>query len=281
MITRLRSYLTLCCCLATAILFLNLISCKDSTGPQTTTDEIQPLPALTIPWTPDSSVVCFGTSLTYGYHGFILNPIRHPSIAGSIGEKHLPAYIEEYQEKLSLLSTDVDSSYPKFLANRLKIKVYNEGYVGAKISRALELVDDSVLSKKPALVLLEFGANDFIQGISVDSAETQLNRLAGKLRSHGCTVVLVSFFNPDMINRVAPDYPLLSQKDLALAYYAMFQRVAQKVSLEMIDYPLKGIFGNTGLMSDSFHPNGQGYKKMEDNISRALMNTLSRNGMLR
>lgn len=198
---------------------------------------------------------------------------------GSPGEAN--DYIKDYRARLSSLAFDVDSSYPGFLQNRLKIRVFNQGYVGATIARGLQLVHDSVLGKRPVLVLLEFGANDFLQDVSVDTAEARLDRLVGQILSSRCVVVLVSFFNPDMLNRVSPNYPLLAKKDLALAYFAMLQRVAQTHSIEMVDYPLKDIFGDSRYMSDLIHPNAIGYLKMEQNISQALMLTWKRNGMLR
>lgn len=255
-------------------------SCDHSTAPGSAVDSVQPLPALHISWNQDNSVVCFGTSLTYGFRFYGIIPIGYsPRAASSNGVSD--EILRQYASTLSSLSFDVDSSYPSYLGKRLKIRVYNEGYVGASIGRALELVDDSVLSKKPALVLLEFGANDFLQGTGVDTAEARMNRLVEKIVESGSTVVLISFINPDMIHGVPPDYPLLQDTVRARDYFAMLNRVAQKNSIEIVTYPLKGIFGDARYMSDLIHPNGLGYMKMEENISAALMNTYVSNGMLR
>lgn len=262
-----------------------LSSCDHSTGPTFITNDIQPLPALNIPWNKDNSVVCFGTSLTYGFR-FYLNWVRLPLTLPSPSKESNPGdtlneYVKKYIDILSTISFDVDSSYPAYMGMRLRIAVYNEGYVGATITRALSLVQDSVLNKKPALVLLEFGANDFLRGVSADTAEVQMRQLVETILHYGAKVVLISFFNPDMINRVPPDYPLLAKADLARAYFEMLKGVSKRYSIEIVDYPLKGIFGDKRYMSDLIHPNGLGYKKMEENISQALLYTFYQNGMLR
>jgi lysophospholipase L1-like esterase len=258
-----------------AAVFFNSCS-NSSTGP---VDANQPLPALSITWTASNSIVCFGTSLTYGYRYYNSLVIRPPAKSPAGNNDTPPPYLKNYLDRLSSLSFTVDSSYPSYLAEQLKIRVENQGYVGAKTDRAIQLVNDSVLSKNPAVVLLEFGANDFIQGIVADSAEAHLNQLVTIIQNHGSKVILISFMHPDMVNHITDTSVLAPHKDLALAYYAMLKRVAQRFSIEIVEYPLQGIFGYPAYMSDFIHPNGLGYKKMEENISQALSLTFRANGM--
>jgi hypothetical protein len=68
---------------------------------------------------------------------------------------------------------------------------------------------------------------------------------------------------------------------LALDYSAMLISVAHRYSLPHITYPLKGVFGYPTMMSDQFHPNGVGYKRMEENIFKALSLTFEQNDMLK
>jgi lysophospholipase L1-like esterase len=61
----------------------------------------------------------------------------------------------------------------------------------------------------------------------------------------------------------------------------MFYNLSIRYSLPFIDDPLRGVFGYPQLMSDNLHPNGAGYKIMEENIYQALSATFQKNGMLK
>jgi lysophospholipase L1-like esterase len=43
---------------------------------------------------------------------------------------------------------------------------------------------------------------------------------------------------------------------------------------------MRGIYWNASMMSDLLHPNRDGYRKMQENISNALVLTFRKNGML-
>lgn len=250
------------CCLC-------FLSCeKDSpTGPNAG------LPALTIPWADQNSVVCFGTSLTYGYGaaGRVFHfapPSVGPVGGGGSGGDAPPVVVG-------------DSSYPRFLQEQLRITVYNQGYVGARASYGLQVLSDSVLSKSPVLVLLEFGANEFLQGVDAHQTDSVLSILAQDILQTGCRVALVSFINPDMARFMSSGNWTSQDSIRALQYYSMLSDLAGRYSIPFVDYPLRGVFGYRQFMSDNVHPNGIGYKKMEENIFSALYNTFETNGMLK
>ncbi|MDP1676400.1 MAG: GDSL-type esterase/lipase family protein [Bacteroidota bacterium] len=242
----------------------NLNDSPSSDGPY------PPLPAFDVQWNEQNTLVCFGTSLTYGY-GAGEKKFGGPGPIGGIGGigGNTPS-----------VSNTGDSSYPRFLQEQLKITVLNKGYVARTISYALSVVTDSVISKKPALVLVEFGANDFLQNISAHTADSLLSLLVTRIQNSGTKVVLLSFINTDMLQYSNGSW---SSEDslLALEYNSMIKSVASRFAVPLIDYPLKGIFGHPNLMSDGFHPNGAGYKKMEGNIYQALIKTFEKNGMVK
>jgi acyl-CoA thioesterase I len=268
-------------------------SCKESNPVEV---PYPPLPAMTLPWTTENSIVCFGTSLTYGYGAGAKNPFckqsgptfgRTSYIHFTTGEiLRLTALHEQhvaalYKRAGGCFSCTGDSSYPRFLQEALKIRVYNQGYTAARINTALDVLQDSVLSKKPVLVLLEFGANEFLQNVDPHVADSLLGIVIQELLAGGTKVVLLSFINPDMGKYMATGTWNAQDSVDALAYYTMLKNVAAKYSLPFIDYPLLGIFGHPELMSDQLHPNGEGYRRMAENVFFALIDTFSRNGMLR
>jgi lysophospholipase L1-like esterase len=250
-----------------------IISCHEPTSPPEEISDV--LPAIDVPWTAQQSVVCFGTSLTYGF--IWEEPIVVP------GEKKL------HQHPITPLldnSSQSNSSYPTYaypalLGASLKIKVYNQGNVGATTQRALDIVRDSIFNKNPALVLLEFGANDLLRGIKDSLVEIRLGNLIDTLYSFGSKVVLISFLNQGIIESIPTDHFLASKKSDGTKFLSMLQRVATNHSLLLVENAMSGIYWNDTMMSDEFHPNENGYKKMQENISRTLLKTFQKNGMLK
>lgn len=240
-------------------------SCDFLNDADSSTQSLAQLPAFDVQWNNQSTLVCFGTSLTYGYGA---GEKKFLGPGGPVG----PGWN----------SNNIgDSSYPRFLQEKLKITVLNKGYVGARISYALTVLSDSVLSKKPALILLEYGANDFLWDIPSHTSDSLLSLLIVRIQQNGTKVVLLSFIHPDMLQYTRSGGWSAQDSLLALDYNSMINTVAQRFGIPLIDYPLRGVFGHPELMSDGLHPNGEGYKIMEQNIYYALINTFTKNGMLK
>src|SRR5262249_54757570 len=74
---------------------------------------------------------------------------------------------------------DGGQSYPDFLqkdldARRLRYRVVNAGISGETSSDGLDRIDQ-VIALKPAIVIVEFGANDGLRGKPVDGARANLD----------------------------------------------------------------------------------------------------------
>jgi len=184
------------------------------------------------------------------------------------------------EQSISNQQVGTDSiSYPALLGQVLRIRVYNEGIVGANCLKALTIVGDSVFKKNPALVLLEFGANDLLQEIDAQLTEQRLNTLIDTLHSVGSKVVLVSFLYPEMIDSIPASNFLYSRKDDARAYLDMLIHVGSNRADYFVEMAMKDIYWHPELMSDALHPNRAGYRLMEQNIEAALSATFKRNKM--
>lgn len=234
---------------------------------------VKKLPSIEIPWDSTNSVVCFGTSLTYGFilNGDIIGPRKNQRIS-----------FDYLQNKMSdlLFYHQADSAYPHCLDNKLRLKVYNQGYVGATVENALEVVQDSVFNLNPALILLEFAANDFLMDKDVNETEERLCRLIDKILTFGSKVVLISFVDEYTTNHPPESHFLYDKKDFVREYYEMLKQTSEKYKILFIDDCFFEIFYIEEYMSDSIHPNEMGYKKMADNITISLMNTFLKNKML-
>ena len=261
--------------LLVVVFFFSFPSCDILTAPEET-NPVEPLPALSISWTPKTPIVCFGTSLTYG---FIWNRYFGPVTSRDIVSK---PEIPPFSVSSTIKTLDNNTwSYPYQLGLTLRIPVVNEGFVGARTDQALAVMRDSVISKNPCLVLLEYPANDMLQSVPVTLAGERLGMIVDSLQQAGATVVLISYIYPEMIKSIPANHYLSGQEALGFAYLEMMKNVAREHGIQFVEYAMFGIYWNEDLMSDALHPNEKGYKIMETNISRALLNTFDQNSMLK
>jgi lysophospholipase L1-like esterase len=94
-------------------------------------------------------------------------------------------------------------------------------------------------------------------------------------------VVLIGFLYPEMITSVPSNSYLVNRKEDAEAYLKMLRGLAENHAILFVENAMKGIYWNSDMMSDPIHPNKNGYRKMQENISRALVKTFEKNKMLK
>ncbi|MCH8328253.1 MAG: hypothetical protein IID15_07005 [Candidatus Marinimicrobia bacterium] len=206
-----------------------------------------------IAWTAKNSIVAYGTSLTAG----IIEP---------------------------------DSSYPAFLGEKLLIAVVNRGRVGATSAWGVANID-TIYAAKPVLVLLEFGANDFLQQVNIDTAAQNIAWMIEQIQANGAEVALLNFAHPDMYERINDNkgfIALLSAQALqafialGLAYDAMIDSLAVAYDLEIEDYLYEGIAWNEAyLTADWIHPNAAGNSLMAGNVFDAFKEIFEQSDMVK
>ncbi len=167
-----------------------------------------------------SSIVCFADSLTRGY--------------GATENK----------------------TYPYYLQQLTNIDVINKGVNGNTSKDGLDRVDD-ILKIQNALIIVEFGANDFFQQIPISETKENMEQIVDKLQKSGNMVVLVS----------TEDKQLNS-------YYNMLKNIAKKKKILFIDGILNEIWNDRNLFSDDIHPNSSGYKLVAEKIYKNIKNLI-------
>jgi lysophospholipase L1-like esterase len=258
----------------TILVSLLIFACDNISDPHEILS-VERLPVIDISWDSTNSIVCFGTSLTYG---FVWENIFYvPTYSEISSPNHTDDPILIGSE--ALFYSQADSAYPHCLDRRLKLKVHNQGYVGATVDRALALVQDSVLSYNPALVLLEFSANDFLRDNDVVDVKNKMTTLIDTIQEYGSEVVLISFVDEYTLNNPPKNHVLYEKLNLAHDYYTMLHDLSTQYDILFINDCFNEIFGNTEYMCDDIHPNDLGYAKMANNISEALYNTFIHNKM--
>lgn len=195
---------------------------------------------LRIEWEEGDVIVAMGTSLTFGYgSGCRVLPPRSPCSG--------------------------DSSYPTLLSNELRLPVINLAQPRSTTMDGLGQMGEA-LQLNPVLVMLEYGANDLIQGVSLEDSRVNLRRMIEGFHEAGSAVVLLSALHPDMIDKTPEGHRLQGLSEGTLAYHAMVVELADLYGLPVVEYLFEGIWWKRELMFDSLHPNGMGYLVMKENI---------------
>jgi len=155
-------------------------------------------------------------------------------------------------------------SYPDWLQRELDRRGYGYRVVNAGISgdtttaglvRVTEVVD-----LRPAIVILELGANDGLRGIPVSASQANLDRIIVALKRGGALVVLAGMTLPP---NYGPDY--------IHSFERMYSSLSAKYKLPLIPFLLAGVAGTTRYMQDDgLHPNAEGCRLVAANVLKTL-----------
>lgn len=125
---------------------------------------------------PDSTILAFGDSLTFGQ--------------GATREE----------------------SYPGQLAAITKLNVINAGQNGRTSAEGLALLTDLLKETQPDLVLLCLGGNDFLQQIPIGKTTANLRKMLIILQEKRIPVVLIAVPEFNLFSQPSPIYSQLAQE---------------------------------------------------------------------
>jgi acyl-CoA thioesterase-1 len=165
---------------------------------------------------------------------------------------------------------DPGGSYPSDLQRRLdaagyRYRVVNEGVSGDTTKDGLERIG-RVLARKPQIVVLEFGGNDGLRGLPVESTQRNLALMIERLQSSGSKVALAGMTLP-------PQYG----GDYISRFNAMYPTLAKEFRLPLLPFLLQGVYGVEGdIQSDGVHPTRQGAKQVAANVEKLVVPLLKK-----
>ena len=163
---------------------------------------------------------------------------------------------------------DPGKSYPDFLqkeldARGLRYHVINAGVSGETSTDGLVRVD-TITALKPVIVILEFGGNDGLRGLPVETTRANLEQMIVALRKGGAKVVLAGMTLPP---NYGPDY--------IHSFEAVYHDLARQYHVPLIPFLLAGVGGNPHLMQrDGIHPTAEGNRIVAQNVLHVLLSDL-------
>lgn len=186
----------------------------------------------------DSVLVCFGDSLTAG------------------------------------IGAPAGKSYPDYLKDYLDVEIINTGVPGDTASGAKERFERDVLSQSPDIVIIEFGANDYLRGVPSESTKADLEYMIDKLSDRGTIVFIAKFFPKKSI------LSFIKSKDKK-SYDKMYKYLSSKKNVFLIEDIWGEVWGRPKYMSDTVHPNEHGYEIMAGKYFEAIKDLFEYNNLVK
>jgi acyl-CoA thioesterase-1 len=158
------------------------------------------------------------------------------------------------------------NSYPDFLQKDLDHAglpwhVINAGVSGETTTDGVNRLGE-VLAYKPKIVIVEFGGNDGLRGLPIETTRANLDQIIGMLRNAGIKVVLAGMTLPP---NYGPDY--------IRKFEQVYRDLAAKYKVIRIPFLLQGVatVATRNLMQrDGLHPTAEGNAIVAQTVMRYL-----------
>lgn len=143
------------------------------------------------------------------------------------------------------------------------VRVINGGVSGDTTAGGLARLG-WMLADRPAVALVELGANDALRGLDPAKAEANLDQILTQLKAQNIAVLLVGMKAPPNLG-----------SDYRTAFDAIYPRLAERHQVPLYPFFLDGVLTNrTLLQGDGMHPTADGVREMVSRILPAVEQVL-------
>jgi acyl-CoA thioesterase-1 len=164
-----------------------------------------------------------------------------------------------------------DRGWVALLEKRLAAEGYDYSVANASISGettsgGLARIAKVLAQTRPAVVILELGANDGLRGLPVAQMKNNLAAMIVRAKKAGARVLLIGM-------RMPPNYG----PDYTEAFAAALAVLARRERVALVPFLLEGIAAQPDLFqADGLHPNAAGEPLLLDNIWPRLQPLLAK-----
>ncbi|HUJ88246.1 MAG TPA: arylesterase [Burkholderiales bacterium] len=154
-----------------------------------------------------------------------------------------------------------DRGWVALLEKRLAAEGYDYSVANASISGeitsgGLARIAKVLAQTRPAVVILELGANDGLRGLPVDEMRKNLRAMVVRAKKSGARVLLIGM-------RMPPNYG----PDYTGAFASAYAELARRERVALVPFMLEGIAARRELFqADELHPTAAGQPLLLDNI---------------
>jgi acyl-CoA thioesterase I len=149
---------------------------------------------------------------------------------------------------------------------RLDYSVVNASISGETSAGGLARVDKVIAQHKPAIVVLELGANDGLRGLPIAEMQKNLAAIIERSQKAGARVVVVGM-------RIPPNYgPEYSE-----AFAATYDELAKRYKTALVPFLMEGFADKPELFqADRIHPTEAVQPVMEERVWKVLRPLIKR-----
>ena len=145
-------------------------------------------------------------------------------------------------------------TYPAILGQMLNRSVINAGVSRNTTRDAVGRLKTDVLDRNPLLVIVEFGANDFLQEISEAETLRNIDQIVEEIEESGAMVVLTEIQVGIIRDR----------------YYKGFKEIAERRKAVFMPDLMSDIMFEPEMKTDSVHPNAKGNRLIAGRIYKVI-----------
>lgn len=132
----------------------------------------------------------------------------------------------------------------RLLEHNADFKVVNASISGETSAGGLSRFPDLLAQHQPQYVIIELGGNDGLRGLSLSHLAMNLSTMVQKAKQQKATVLLLGMRLPSNYGKRYTD-----------AFYNVYQRIAEKEQVALVDFLLEGVGAVDGMMqADGVHP---------------------------
>ncbi|MYM86036.1 arylesterase [Rugamonas sp. FT82W] len=152
----------------------------------------------------------------------------------------------------------------KLKSDKIEANVVNASVSGETTSGGRTRLPALLAKYKPALVVIELGANDGLRGLPVAAAETNLRAMADAAAKADAKVMLIGM-------RMPPNYG----RDYADKFFAMYGTLSKEIKAPLVPFMLDGIADKPQLFQpDRLHPLAEAHPTILANIWPVLQKSI-------
>lgn len=144
----------------------------------------------------------------------------------------------------------------KLAQEKPQYDIVNASISGETTSGGLHRIGPLLAEHKPALVILELGANDGLRGLPLRETEANLSAIIQANKNAGAQTLLIGM-------RLPPNYGIQFTKNFAKIYADL----ARKWKSGLVPFLLEGVAGKPELnQPDGLHPIAQAQERLMENV---------------
>lgn len=139
--------------------------------------------------------------------------------------------------------------------------VHNASISGDTTAGGLARIDQALTLHKPAVLIVELGANDGLRGLPPEVIKHNLADIIRRAQQAGAKVLLLSM-------KIPPNYG----KRYVDLFYAIYPELAAELRLTYVPFIMENVALNDDMMqADGLHPNAKGQPVIADTVWQQLL----------